>query len=180
MSPIFPDPDTVQASAPPREQAKKRRLRPWAIAALLALLTLLLLLCWQPRYQLGLNASESLPGRLYLIDRDRWPERDDLVAFRWAGGGPYPKGVTFVKHVTGLPGDRIEHRQGQVWVNGQPIGSIKTHARDGSPLEPGPTGAVPHGHWFVSTPHPDSLDSRYALAGWIARGQLIGRAHAMF
>jgi conjugal transfer pilin signal peptidase TrbI len=159
---------------------KQRRLRPWVIAALVVVICLLMLLCWQPRYQFGLNAGQSLPGRLYLIERDRWPERGDLVAFRWNGGGPYPSGVTFVKQVTGVPGDRVVHHHNQVWVHGQPIGGIKTHARDGSPLDPGPTGTVPDGHWFVSTPHPDSLDSRYALTGWIARGQLIGRAHALF
>jgi conjugal transfer pilin signal peptidase TrbI len=32
----------------------------------------------------------------------------------------------------------------------------------------------------VRAPHPDSLDSRYALTGWIAEDQIIGRAYALF
>ena len=38
-----------------------------------------------------------------------------------------------------------------------------------APLALGPTGVIPEGHYYVSGTHPDSLDSRYALAGWIPR-----------
>jgi conjugal transfer pilin signal peptidase TrbI len=32
----------------------------------------------------------------------------------------------------------------------------------------------------VRAPHPDSLDSRYALTGWVTQAQIIGRAHVLF
>ena len=35
------------------------------------------------------------------------PSRGDFVAFRWAGGGPYPAGVTFIKVLAGMPGDEV-------------------------------------------------------------------------
>ena len=34
--------------------------------------------------------------------------------------------------------------------------------------------------YYVQAGHPDSLDSRYALTGWIHRSQIIGRARALF
>ena len=131
-------------------------------------------------YQLGLNASHSLPGNLYLIERGHLPKRGELIAFRWNGGGPYPAGTTFIKQVSGIGGDAVERHGMTVQVNGLPIGPIKPLGRDGRRLAPGPTGTVPPGHWFVSTPHPDSLDSRYALTGWVTPDQLIGRAHVLF
>ncbi len=131
-------------------------------------------------YQLGLNASHSLPTHLYLIERGHPPTRGELIAFRWNGGGPYRAGTTFIKQVSGIGGDAVEHHGKTVQVNGLHIGQIKPLGRDGRRLAPGPTGTVPPGHWFVSTPHPDSLDSRYALTGWVTPDQLIGRAHVLF
>jgi conjugal transfer pilin signal peptidase TrbI len=132
------------------------------------------------RYTVGLNASESLPERLFLIDRTGIPGRGDLVAFRWPGGGPYPKGATFIKRIAGVPGDAVMALEGDFFVNCVPVGTAKPASRQGVPLEPGPTGTLPPGTYYVRAPHPDSLDSRYALTGWVTRAQIIGRAHALF
>jgi conjugal transfer pilin signal peptidase TrbI len=59
-------------------------------------------------------------------------------------------------------------------------GQAKTIGLDGQALQPGPTGVLPAGRFYVYAPHPDSLDSRYALTGWIHQRQIIGRAHALF
>ena len=131
-------------------------------------------------YTLGLNATHSLPGTLYLIERGALPQRGEHVAFRWAGGGPYPAGVTFIKVLAGQPGDTVARDGATIIVAGTPLGQAKPASRRGEPLEPGPTGTLPEGRYFVFAPHPDSLDSRYALTGWIARDQFIGRARAIF
>ncbi len=39
---------------------------------------------------------------------------------------------------------------------------------------------MPIGSYYVRAPHPDSLDSRYALTGWVSLSQIFGRAHALF
>jgi signal peptidase I len=52
-------------------------------------------------------SSERLLGRL--------PERGDVVVFRL----PRDPSQTFVKRVVGLPGDRVQMRQGRLWVNGK-------------------------------------------------------------
>jgi signal peptidase I len=44
------------------------------------------------------------------------PKRGDVVVFRWPGD----RAQVWVKRVIGLPGDRIQVREGQVWINGTP------------------------------------------------------------
>ena len=152
-------------------------LRRWGLAYVAALAGAL---WFHNHYALGLNATHSLPGTLYLIERGAIPQRGEHVAFRWAGGGPYPAGVTFIKMLAGQPGDTVTRDGATFSVAGTSLGQAKPTSRRGEPLEPGPTGTLPDGHYFVYAPHPDSLDSRYALTGWIAREQFIGRARAIF
>jgi conjugal transfer pilin signal peptidase TrbI len=152
-------------------------LRRWGLAYAAALAGAL---WFHNHYALGLNATHSLPGTLYLIERGAPPQRGEHVAFRWAGGGPYPAGVTFIKVLAGQPGDTVARHGATFVVAGAALGQAKPTSRRGEPLEPGPTGTLPEGRYFVFAPHPDSLDSRYALTGWIAREQIIGRARAIF
>ena len=152
-------------------------LRRWGRAYLLAALAAVVL---QKNFTLGINASPSLPHRLYLIHKGAMPMRSDLVAFRWAGGGPYPVGVTFVKILDGMPGDTVARVDRSFFVNGHAVGTAKRLSRYSNPLELGATGILPAGRYYVRAPHPDSLDSRYALTGWITREQIIGRAYALF
>lgn len=152
-------------------------LRRWGLAYAASLVGAL---WFHSHYALGLNATHSLPGTLYLIERGALPQRGEHVAFRWAGGGPYPAGVTFIKVLAGQPGDTVTREDATFVVAGTALGQAKPTSRRGEPLEPGPTGALPEGRYFVFAPHPDSLDSRYALTGWIARKQIIGRARAIF
>jgi signal peptidase I len=60
----------------------------------------------------------------------REPERGDVVVFSVAKRGPqtYPADLhpelpteEFVKRIVGIPGDRLEFRDGIVWLNGEPV-----------------------------------------------------------
>jgi conjugal transfer pilin signal peptidase TrbI len=133
------------------------------------------------RYTIGLNATPSLAYTLCIIVKgDLDLRRGDLAAFRWHGGGPYPAGVVFTKVIRGISGDEVTRGGREFFVNGEPVGQAKPFGRAREPLAAGPTGVIPEGHFFVSGTHPDSLDSRYALAGWIRREALIGKAHVVF
>ena len=135
---------------------------------------------FQANYAFGVNASPSLSYRLFLIHKNETPQRDEYVAFRWPGGGPYPAGITFVKQVGGVAGDVVTCEGREFFVNGRSVGHAKTRSRHGVLLDSGPTGSIPAAHYYVQAPHPDSLDSRYRLTGWIQRSQIIGRAYALF
>ena len=145
----------------------------------LLLLTVAALL-FKTCFTLGLNASPSLPHTLYLIHKGAPVKRGQYVAFRWLGGGPYAAGVTFVKIMAGMPGDNVTQTDRQFFVNGIAAGTAKLLSRNGIPLEAGATGVIPPGRYYVKAPHPDSLDSRYRLTGWISQSQIIGRAYALF
>jgi conjugal transfer pilin signal peptidase TrbI len=158
-------------------QRSARHLRRWGAPYLLMAVSLL---WFDTHYAIGLNASESLPRQVFLIERGERPGRGDYVAFRWEGGAHYPAGTTFIKVIAGVPGDTVTQMDGGYFVNCFPVGHAKSVSRQGTALTPGPTGILPEGRYYVRAPHPDSLDSRYALTGWVGEPQILGRAHALF
>ena len=56
----------------------------------------------------SINVSDSLSGKVYLIQKGVKPELGDLAAFRYQGGGPYAPGAWFFKRVTGIAGANVE------------------------------------------------------------------------
>lgn len=60
----------------------------------------------------------SLPFGLPLFEGRIWrsePERGDVIVFRLASD----PSVVYVKRLIGLPGDRVQMREGRVWLNGE-------------------------------------------------------------
>ena len=159
-----------------REELAKH-LRRWGTAYLLIFVGAFL---FQAHFCFGLNASASLSHRVFLIHKGENPRRGDYVAFRWHGGGAYRAGATFVKIISGLPGDTVTISDRDFFVNGTYVGKAKTTSRQGVPLDLGPAGELPAGRYYVRARHLDSLDSRYRLTGWISEAQIIGRAYALF
>jgi signal peptidase I len=64
-------------------------------------------------------STASLPIHVSFPETSRLfgklPKRGDVVVFRWPGD----RSQVWVKRVIGLPGDHIQMRDGQVWINGQ-------------------------------------------------------------
>ncbi|MDE1938987.1 MAG: signal peptidase I [Alphaproteobacteria bacterium] len=73
-------------------------------------------------YMNGPSPSSRLLGQM--------PKVGDVVVFRL----PSNTSVTYVKRVVGLPGDRIQMKQGRLWINGREL-----------PLRPDGTGEVEAG-----------------------------------
>lgn len=131
-------------------------------------------------FMLTLNLTDSLPGTIFLIDKRTFPRLGEFVAFRWENDWPYPRGSIFVKRLTGIPGARVTASDRRYFVDGREMGFAKEYSTTGVQLKSGPTGEIPKGHYFVSADHPDSLDSRYALTGWVADDQVLGQAMRLF
>lgn len=131
-------------------------------------------------FSVALNMSHSLPGTLYVIHKHCGFQRGDLAAYRWHGGAGYPAGTIFIKQVAGMAGDTVRRVDRTFWVNDRAIGVAKPTSKAGRPLLPSAGGVIAANDYFMATPHPDSLDSRYALSGNIPLTDIIGKAYEIF
>ncbi len=135
-------------------------------------------------FHFDLNAPlRLLPGQEPLEQRVIYPfhqpRRGDIVVFE------YPRDVSkdYIKRVIGLPGDTVEIRDGQVWVNGavldQPyLGDTKTFCLAGYACDNGPL-TVPPGHVFVMGDNrANSSDSREW--GPLPLDRVIGKAWLIY
>ena len=153
--------------------------------AVVYLWLLVALVAFGRHFTLALNVSDSLPGTLFLVKKGHPAGQGELVAFRHGGGGPFTRGALFLKRVAGMPHSIVNHRDTgngsrDYFVDGKYVGRAKPKSKAGLPLEPGPTGTIPQGHYYLTAPHPDSFDSRYALIGWVADARIVGRAFRVF
>lgn len=130
---------------------------------------------------IGVNVTDSLKDHVFITIKGHFtPERGDKMAYRWHGGGGYPEGSIFVKIVRGVPGDKVTREGRDFFVNGNYVGTAKEISKTGKPLEAGPVGVIPPGHYYVATSHPDSLDSRYGITGWIKEDAIKGKVFGLF
>ena len=130
-------------------------------------------------HALMINASPSLPYWAIWLTRGAVPQRGDIILFvpppsplleTHFGKEPKP----FGKVVSGVPGDVVSRKDRAFFVNGRQVATAKPMSRRGETLALGPTGTVPKGCYFVTTPHKDSFDSRYAAIGWVCRSRILG------
>lgn len=135
-------------------------------------------------FTFGYNFSNSLPHKLYFINKNIKEMRDlnkgDYIAFVWQGDY-YPHGTQFLKQIAGEPGDVVTRNGREYFVNGKSVGVAKEFSLDGEPLEGNSfEGVIPRAHLWVKGESPDSLDSRYATTGLVGYGQFIGKAYPLF
>jgi len=138
------------------------------------------------KVQQGSMENTLQPEQYVLVDKltPRWANysRGDIVVFdppeTWTAGGA---GVPFIKRVIGLPGDRVEIRDGNVFVNGGELDEPYIFEDDGVPQTTDPAVGgqtdwiVPAGDLLVMGDHrQDSADSR--TFGPIEINHVIGRA----
>lgn len=138
-----------------------------------------------PRVPLLFNWTPSLPYRVALLQYGtRTLQRGDYVVFAFEGEArtAYPglNGQPFFKRVRGLPGDTVTVTGRVVSINGEVVGTAKTHAFDRRPLEPISPMVIPPGRYYVQGTGPDSFDSRYRASGLVRVEQVLGTVVPLF
>jgi signal peptidase I len=108
------------------------------------------------------------------------PQRWDIVVFQT----PEPNAVhkTLVKRIVGLPGERVQIRNGRVYINDQPLALPPSMPADLYYTNHGTYGVrpeteyslVPPGHYLVLGDNSaNSRDGRYF--GWLPEENIVGR-----
>ena len=138
-----------------------------------------------PRVPVLFNWTPSLPYRVALLQYGPHAlQRGDYIVFAFAGDAQadYPglRGQPFFKIVRGLPGDTVTVSDRTVTVNGQVVGTAKTHAFDRRPLDPIAPTVIPPGHYYVQGTSADSFDSRYRASGLVRAEQVLGTVVPLF
>ncbi len=107
----------------------------------------------------------------------RKPVRGDIIVFVF----PEDPSKDFIKRVVGIPGDIVEVRQKQLYVNGRPVEEPYTRYADGPAMNPFstrdrmPPRKVPAHQYFVMGDNRDrSYDSRFW--GFVSEDAIIGKA----
>lgn len=97
-------------------------------------------------------------------------ERGDMVVF-WYPGDP---SKSYIKRVIALPGDRVEIREGDVFLNGEPLKEdyVPDYYRDRQSV---PEAVVPPDHYFVLGDHRSSSNDSRAW-GPVHRRHIYGKA----
>lgn len=123
-------------------------------------------------------------GEFILIDKltprfDPY-QRGDIVVFRPPASAAEPDDTPYIKRVIGVSGDRLDIRDGRVWVNGVPLDE-SDYVHEGEPTyafdQRLTSWDVPEGALFVLGDHrANSTDSRTARIGLIPVEDVLGRA----
>jgi conjugal transfer pilin signal peptidase TrbI len=124
------------------------------------------------------NVGDSLAEQLFFIKMaPKELPRGSYVVF---DQDIFGKKIRVIKKVVGITDDYVQVQDKMFWVNGQLLGKIKTHSKEGRVLFPAKPGVIPPEHLFVVGTHPDSYDSRYQTFGLIPISKIDGRAYPLF
>lgn len=127
----------------------------------------------------GASMEPSLHnGERLLVDkltyRIRPPKRGEVIVFKY----PSDPRRKFIKRIMGLPGDQIEVRNHQLYVNGSAL--EEEYINGPTYGDFGPI-VVPEGSYFVMGDNRNnSDDSRFADVGPVPRKLVVGRALFMY
>ena len=168
--------------APPPKSALRENIESmvWAVALALLIRTFIIAPFKIPS---GSMRPTLIEGDRILVSkylyRFREPHRGDIVVFRFPENPKRP----FIKRLVAVGGDRVEIRDGELWVNGQRLGSeITPVTQYYNQADYGKAGAavqVPPGMYYVLGDNSGSShDSRFW--GFVPKRLLIGKALCIF
>ncbi len=98
----------------------------------------------------------------------REPERGEIIVFKY----PLDPSKEYVKRLIGLPGDTVEIKQGNVYVNGKLL--EENYVKRKSDDNYGPVKVPKDSYFVLGDNRPVSVDSRYW--GFVPKKNLVGKA----
>lgn len=132
----------------------------------------------------GAMLPTLIEGDRILVDKTIYeksePKRGDIVVFRY----PPDTKKSFVKRVVGLPGETIEIREGQLYINGDVIREPEIlteiyYYNGGAFGKKGQVVKIPDDSYYVlGDSSASSLDSRYW--GFVPEKNLEGKAYKIY
>ncbi|OGC03556.1 signal peptidase I [candidate division WOR-1 bacterium RIFOXYA12_FULL_43_27] len=154
----------------------KRWLWDWVetivVALLLALIirALVVQVFWIPSASMEptLNIQDRIIVNKFIY-RFKEPERFDVIVFRYPGSGPKKD---FIKRVIGLPGEKLEIKNGRVFINGVPL--TENHSMNSDFSYFGPVKIPAKAYLCLGDNRPRSADSR--VWGFVPRKNIYGPA----
>lgn len=117
-----------------------------------------------------LTGEKLIASRLSYTAHD--PERYDIAVFRY----PDNPSLLFIKRVIGLPGEKLEIKDGKVYINNS------TTPLDDSFCQEQPSGdfgpyEIPEGNYFMMGDNREhSDDSRFWNNHYVSKDKIIGKA----
>lgn len=136
-------------------------------------------------FTVAVNVTTSLPGTLYIVEKNVFPHKGDFASFKYPGYRFYAHDSSFLKIMKGVHGDKVTQkalagRYTAFYVNGAYVGTAKPLSMHGLPLTPNKSGTIPSGQFYMMGISSDSLDSRYSDVGYIKTENIIGKAVRVF
>jgi signal peptidase I len=133
-------------------------------------------------YEARYIPSGAMLPTLQINDRlliDKWiyrfqdPQRGDIVVFAPTRTLQQQNfNQAFIKRIIGLPGDTVEIKGGQVYVNEQPL--QEQYIQESPKYQFGPVTVPPDSYFMLGDNRNNSYDSHYW--GFVPRSKIIGKA----
>lgn len=119
-------------------------------------------------YRICHNVTDSLSQKWFVSFPINKIERGIYVTL-WHPKSPH----LLAKRIVGLPGDKVEIRNGIIYVEGVELGVVLTKSDSGMELRPILNQVIPQGFVFAHASHPKSFDSRYEEFGLVEITNLV-------
>lgn len=98
------------------------------------------------------------------------PQRGDIISFLY----PDDESQNFLKRVIGLPGETIEGKDGEIYINGELL--EEAYIKDKSYVDFGPYEVPKDCYFVMGDNRNDSLDSRFWQNKFVAKEKIVGKA----